>query len=266
MISVTSAQLTAWIALFVYPLARILALISSAPVLGNKQIPIRIKISLAMLLTFIIAPNITVPSNIDPTSAEGILMLIQQILAGLAMGFVMRLIFTAVEMAGDLAGMQMGLGFASFYDPVNASYTPVLAQFLGVIATLAFLSMDGHLYMLAALADSFQVFPVSATLPSTLAFHTLAEWGTVIFTHSLQLAMPLIGALMISNLALGILTRSAPQLNIFAVGFPITISVGFIALALTLPYLAPILDHAVGLGLDTMQNIAGQMANTSLKP
>lgn len=259
MISVTSAQLTAWIAAFVFPLARILALISSAPILGNKQIPIRIKIGLAMLITVIVAPTINVPGNIDPATAQGLLILIQQVLAGLAMGFSMRLIFTAIEMAGDLAGMQMGLGFASFYDPVNASYTPVLAQFLGIIAALAFLSTNGHLYMLAALADSFQAFPISSTLPSAAAFHTLAEWGTTIFTHALQLSMPLIGALMITNLALGILTRSAPQLNIFAVGFPITLSVGFATLALSLPYFAPILDHIVTEGLDTMQRIALQM-------
>lgn len=260
MISVTSAQLTAWIAAFIFPLARILALISSAPILGNKQIPIRIKISLAMLLTVIIAPNITVPTDIDPASAQGLLILVQQILAGLVMGFAMRLIFTAVEMAGDLAGMQMGLGFASFYDPVNASYTPVIAQFLGILATLAFLGMNGHLYMLAALADSFQAFPISAALPSAIAFRTLTEWGSTIFMHALQFSMPIIGALMITNLALGILTRSAPQLNIFAVGFPITLTVGFATLALTLPYLAPMLDHVVSESLDMMQRLALQMA------
>lgn len=260
MISVTSAQLTAWIAAFLFPLARILALIASSPVLGNKQIPIRIKISLAMLITVIVAPNIPMPSNIEPASAEGLFILTQQILVGLAMGFTMRLIFTAVEMAGDLAGMQMGLGFASFYDPVNASYTPVIAQFLGILATLAFLSINGHLYMLSALADSFQAFPISTTMPSAAAFRTLAEWGTTIFSHSLQLAMPLIGSLMITNLALGILTRSAPQLNIFAVGFPITLTVGFVTLALSLPYLAPMLDHVINEGVDTMQRIALQMA------
>jgi flagellar biosynthetic protein FliR len=259
MISVTSAQLTAWIAAFVFPLSRILALIASAPVLGNKQIPIRVKIALAMLITFIVAPTINVPSNIDPASAQGLLILIQQILAGLAMGFAMRLVFTAVEMAGDLAGMQMGLGFASFYDPVNASYSPVIAQFLGILTTLAFLSMNGHLYMLAALSDSFQAFPISASLPSAAAFRTLAEWGTTIFSHALQLSMPLIGALMITNLALGILTRSAPQLNIFAVGFPITLTVGFATLALSLTYLAPILEHTVSEALDMMQRLATQM-------
>jgi len=260
MISVTSAQLSAWIATILFPLARILALIASSPVLGNKQIPIRVKVGLAMLITAIVAPTLSMPSGIEPASAQGLLILVQQILVGLAMGFTMRLIFTAVEMAGDLAGMQMGLGFASFYDPVNASYTPVIAQFLGILATLAFLSMNGHLYMLSALADSFQAFPISTAVPSAAAFRTLVEWGSTIFSHALQLSMPLIGALMITNLALGILTRSAPQLNIFAVGFPITITVGFVTLALSLTYLAPMLDHVVNEGVDVMQRIALQMS------
>jgi flagellar biosynthetic protein FliR len=114
--------------------------------------------------------------------------------------------------------------------------------------------------MISALAESFQSFPISTAMPAAAAFRTMAEWGAIIFTHSLQLSMPLIGALMITNLALGILTRSAPQLNIFAVGFPITLTVGFASLALTLPYLAPILDHAINEGIDTMQRIALQMA------
>jgi len=259
MLSVTSAQLTEWIAAFIFPLVRILALIASAPVLGNKQVPIRIKIALAMLITVVIAPSIPIQPGIAPASAQGLLILVQQILAGLALGFTMRLIFTAVEMTGDLAGMQMGLGFASFYDPVNASYTPVISQFLGVLTTLAFLAMNAHLYMLSTLVDSFQAFPISTSLPSAGAFRTVAEWGTTIFSHALQLAMPLIGALMITNLALGILTRSAPQLNIFAVGFPITITVGFATLALSLPYFVPILDHVVNLSLDMMQRISTQM-------
>lgn len=259
MISVTSAQLTAWIAAFIFPLARILALIASAPVLGNKQIPMRVKVALAMLITFVVAPVIQVPSNVDPASALGLFILIQQILVGLAMGFTMRLIFTAVEMAGDLAGMQMGLGFASFYDPVNASYTPVLAQFLGILTTLAFLALNGHLFMLATLADSFQTFPISSALPAAAAFRTLAEWGSIIFSHALQLSMPLIAALMITNLALGVLTRSAPQLNIFAVGFPITLTVGFATLALSLAYLVPLLEHSVNEALDMMQRLASQL-------
>lgn len=261
MISFTSAQLSAWLAAFIFPLARILALIASSPIFGNRQIPARLKVGFAVLLTFVIAPTLDIPTDIDPASAQGLLILAQQIVAGLMMGFSVRLIFTAIEMAGDIAGMQMGLGFANFYDPQNASFSPVIAQFLGIIAALAFLSLNLHLSMLAALADSFQSFPISTAQPSAGAFRTLAEWGGSIFANALQLCLPLIGALLITNLALGILTRSAPQLNIFAVGFPITLAVGFGALMLLMPFFAPLLDHFTRMALDTAARIMLQLGN-----
>lgn len=263
MISVTSAQLSAWLALFIFPFVRILALVASAPILGNKQVLARVKIGLALMLTVIIAPTLSTQPDVEAASALGLLVLLQQLLAGLAMGFTMRLIFTAVEMSGDLAGMQMGLGFASFFDPLNASFTPVVAQFLGIIAALAFLGMDGHLYMLEALAESFKTFPISSSVPSAMALHTLAAWGGNIFTYALQLSMPVIGALLITNLALGILTRSAPQLNIFAIGFPITLVVGFGALILSLPYLSPLLEHLTHAGLETALRAMQQFGKPS---
>jgi flagellar biosynthesis protein FliR len=258
-ISVTSMQLEAWLAAFIFPLARILALVASSPVIGNRQVPARVKVGFAMLVTFLIAPTLNIPPDIEAASGAGLFILLQQILVGLAMGFAMRLVFTAVEMAGDIIGMQMGLGFASFYDPVNSTQTQVIAQFLGIIAALAFLSLNGHLYMLAALAESFQAFPISTNLPSANAMHTLALWGGSIFAHALRLSLPLIAALLITNLALGILTRSAPQLNIFAIGFPITLVVGFATLMLTLPYLAPLLETFMQAGQDMMLRIAQQL-------
>ena len=260
MISVTSMQLEAWIAAFIFPLARILALVASAPVIGNRQVPARVKIGLGLLITFLIAPTLNIPPDIEPSSGAGLFIMLQQILLGLAMGFSMRLIFTAVEMAGDIMGMQMGLGFASFYDPVNATNTQIVAQFLGIIAVLLFLSLNGHLYMLDALAESFQIFPISTQMPSAHALHTLTLWGGSIFAHALRLALPLIGALLITNLALGILTRSAPQLNIFAIGFPVTLAVGFVMLALTLPYLGPLMDNFMQAAHETMLRFAHQLA------
>lgn len=259
MISVTSIQLEAWLAAFMFPLARILALVASSPIIGNRQVPVRVKVGLAMLLTFLIAPTLNIPSDIEASSGPGLFILVQQILVGLAMGFSMRLIFTAIEMAGDIMGMQMGLGFATFYDPVNSTNTQVIAQFLGIIAILAFLSMNGHLYMLAILAESFQVFPITTKIPSASAMQTLALWGGSIFSHALRLALPVIAALLITNLALGILSRSAPQLNIFAIGFPITLVVGFATLMLTLPYLTTLLEIFMQSGLDTMLSIARQL-------
>ncbi|MBI1175042.1 MAG: flagellar biosynthetic protein FliR [Sideroxydans sp.] len=261
MLTFTSAQWSAWVAAFIFPLARILALIASSPILGNKQVPVHVKIGLSVMMTIIIAPTLNIQPGIEPGSATGIFILLQQMLAGLAMGFTMRIIFTAVETVGELAGLQMGLGFASFYDPQHASFSPVLAQFLGIIVALAFLSMDGHLYMLAALADSFQTFPISTALPSALALHTLAIWVGSIFSYALQLSLPLLGALLITNLALGILTRSAPQLNLFAVGFPITLAIGFLTLAMSLPYFGPLLDKITHDGLGMMQRIAHEFAS-----
>ncbi|ADE10826.1 flagellar biosynthetic protein FliR [Sideroxydans lithotrophicus] len=259
MISFTSAQLSAWLAAFIFPLARILALIASSPLYGIKEVPARIKVGFAIAITIIIAPTLDIPANLDPASAQGLFVLVQQIVAGVIIGFSIRLIFVAVEMAGDLTGMQMGLGFASFYDPVNATFTPIVAQFLGILASLAFLAANGHLYLLVALADSFRDFPIGATVPSAHAFRTMAEWGGSLFSHALQFSLPLIGALLITNIALGILARSAPQLNIFAVGFPITIAVGFVTLWLTLPYLAPVMDYFTHEGVNSISRIMLQL-------
>jgi flagellar biosynthesis protein FliR len=259
MITFTSVQWSAWIAAFIFPLVRILALIASSPILGNKEVTPHIKIGLGVLITIILAPTLDIQPGIEPASATGLYILLQQMLIGLAMGFSMTIIFAAVEMAGETAGLQMGLGFASFYDPQNASFTPVLGQFTGIIASLAFLGMNGHLYMLAALAQSFQSFPIGTAVPSALALHTLAIWVGSIFSYALQLSLPLLGALLITNLALGILTRSAPQLNLFAVGFPITLAIGFIALALSMPNFAPLLDRITHAGLDVMLRVAREL-------
>jgi flagellar biosynthetic protein FliR len=250
MISITSAQLDAWLATLIFPLTRILAMIASSPVLGNKQVPARVKIGLSVLLALIVAPTIDPMPAIAVGSPQGLLIIVQQVIIGVAMGFSIRLIFTAVEMAGELAGLQMGLGFATFYDPVNASQTPIVAQWLGMIAALAFLALNGHLYMLSALAESFRTLPVGDMM-STKGFYGVASWGGSIFAYALQISLPILAALLITNIALGILTRAAPQLNLFAVGFPITLAIGFFVLALSMPYLSPLLDRLIQEGTGT---------------
>ena len=257
MISITSAQLDAWLAALMFPLARILALIASSPVLGNRQVPARVKIGLSVLIALIIAPTLKDLPQVEVGSAQGILILVQQIIIGIAMGFSIRLIFTAVEMAGEIAGLQMGLGFASFYNPLNASFTPIIAQWMGIIAALVFLSLNGHLYMLAGLAESFQTLPIGSMM-SAKSFYGVVSWGGSIFAYALQLSLPLLAALLTTNLALGILTRAAPQLNLFAVGFPITLAIGFFVLALTTPSLAPFLDRLTHEAIGTMLNLTKQ--------
>lgn len=251
MISFTSAQLDAWLAALIFPLARILAMIASSPVLGNKQVPARVKIGLSVMLAIVIAPTIGDMPPVAVGSPQGLSIMILQIIIGVAMGFTMRLIFSAVEMAGELAGLQMGLGFASFYDPVNATHSPIVAQWMGMIAALAFLAMNGHLYMLSALAESFRTLPIGSMMPAK-SLLGVASWGGSIFAFALQISLPVLAALLITNIALGILTRAAPQLNLFAIGFPLTLAIGFLILAFSMPHFIPLMDRLTHEGLGTM--------------
>ena len=192
------------------------------------------------------------PDDVGLGSWHGLLILVQQLLIGVAMGFIMRVVFAAIEAAGEIVGLQMGLGFASFFDPQSAGQTLVLARFFNLLAMLVFLAVNAHLLMLGVLVESFQRLPISPQPVSAAGFFHLATFGSTVFAVGLQLALPLIAILLMTNLALGILTRSAPQLNIFAIGFPITLGVGLIVLDFTLPYFVPQLEQLIQHGLRNM--------------
>lgn len=154
------------------------------------------------------------------------------------MGFAAKIVFTAFDMAGEFIGAQMGLGFATFYDPLSSAQTPVIAEFVGLLALLLFLSLNGHLLYLSTLAQSFSAIPISSVPLGTASWLNLAELGGKIFSAGLLIAMPIIVALTITNVALAVLTRAAPQLNLFALGFPLMLIGGFFSLAVSLSYLA----------------------------
>jgi len=251
LITFSDAEVYRLLAEFMWPLTRIAAFIGTAPILGNVGIPRRAKVMLAIGVTIAIMPGAGAAQGIEPWSAAGLAVLVQQLLIGAAMGLAVRLVFTMVDLAGEMIGMQMGLSFAIFFDPQHGASTPVVAQFLGLLATLAFLAVDGHLMMLGALAESFTLLPIGES-PGASNWLTLADLGGVIFSTGLKIALPVIVALLITNIALGILTRAAPQLNLFAVGFPITIMVGWVVLAVLLPLLAPVLMQAFDEGLRMM--------------
>ena len=259
MISFTDAELSRFIAEFLWPLARIAALIGAAPIFGNTGIPARVKVMLAIGVTIAIMPGAGARAAVDPWSAAGLAVLVQQMLIGAAMGLAMRLVFATVDVAGEMIGMQMGLSFATFFDPQHGAHTPVVAQFLGLLSTLAFLAINGHLMLLGALAESFRLLPIGAGAGAA-DWLALADWGGTIFSTGLMIAMPVIAALLITNIALGILTRAAPQLNIFSVGFPITIMVGWVVLGLSLPMVAPLLMQAHEEGLRMMLARCGRRA------
>lgn len=252
MISLTSAQLDAWIAAFFFPLARILALIATAPPFSNAAVPMRIKLALGLAISLALVPALPPIPPVSPTSGTGMLILAQQIVIGFTMGFAMRIVVAAIDFAGEVIGLQMGLGFATFYDPDSASQTPVIAQFISLFATLVLLAINGHLMILATLTQSFSALPIGGTSLGAGSWSNFAYTGSIVFSAGLMLALPAVAALLITNTALGILTRAAPQLNLFAVGFPITLTGGFIVLILMLGYLATPLTQLYEYGLQAM--------------
>ncbi|MFZ6744185.1 flagellar biosynthetic protein FliR [Undibacterium sp. JH2W] len=259
MISFSSNELIALINSFIWPLTRILGLIAVAPPFGNNTVPVQIKIALGIVLSLIVTPNLPAVSDLDPVSLNGILVLGQQLIIGLGMGFVMRVVFSAIEMAGEVSGLTMGLGFATFFDPQTQGRSSAIAQFLVLTSTLLMLTLNVHLTMLAALVESFQTIPISTSFQTGLNYQKLAIWGEQIFSVGMHLSLPIVAALLVTNVALGILTRAAPQLNLFGIGFPITIGTGFLMLALIMPYLLLPLQNLFQSGIEMIQSL-GQTA------
>lgn len=243
MVPINGEQLEIWIASFLWPFIRILAMLATAPVFDNRTVQRRTRVGLAALIAILMMPLLPAPPVLS--SAQAIPVLIQQILVGVAMGFSMRLVFAAFEMAGDLLGLQMGLAFAQFIDPARGTQTPLIGSFLGVLAMLTFLVIDGHLLVIAAVVQSFELIPISANL-SVVNNQSIALAGSIMFMLALQISLPVMAAVLISNIVLGILARAAPQLNVMSIGFSITIGVGLWILWVSLPYFIAGIDSAIG--------------------
>lgn len=236
MISVTSAQLDAWLVAFFFPLARILGLMATAPIFNNAALPARVRLIAGLAIAIALAPALPPMPAIPAGSWLGLMVLAQQVLIGILMGFTLRIAFAAIDLAGELIGLQMSLSFAVFYDPGSSGQTPVVTEFLGLLASLIFLAINGHLLTLGALAESFRLLPVGVAPPAAQGLWALLAWSAALFSMGLLLSLPVVGALLIANIALGVLARVAPQLNLFSVGFPVTIVAGFVMLGLFLPY------------------------------
>lgn len=260
MVSFSSELLQTWIVALLWPLTRILAVIAVAPIFSHTTIPARVKLGFGIMLTLVIVPTLPPLPQFEIFSFQGLLILIQQMIIGVAIGFSMRLVFAAVDLAGQMIGMTMGLGFASFFDPQTRGQTTALNQFLVLLALLIFLSLDGHLAVIAAVAQSFVTMPIGSD-GGSIDPMKIALWGELIFSAGLLLALPAIAALLITNMALGILTRTAPQLNLFGIGFPITLSIGFLVLALALPGMLKPIENFIEQGARNMQQVAQPKLN-----
>lgn len=259
MIEVTSAQLQFWVASFLWPLSRIGAFLVAAPLLGHSSIPNPAKIGLGILLTLVVAPTLPPLPDVPVVSWAGLGILIEQLLIGTAIGLTMRVVFTAVQVAGDIIGLQMGLAFATLFSP-DAGNTMILARYLYMIALLMFLAFNGHLVVIEILATTFQTLPIGMIRFNPEAWNMLARYGATIFSAGLLLALPLVASLLIINLSMGILNRSAPQLTVFSVGFPLSLTVGLVLLMVLMGDLGRYLERLFSEGLIFLQQLLGNMA------
>ena len=235
MFTVTEAQLLAWIAPLFWPFVRALALLTSLPVFSQRSVPMRVKVSLAFFIALAAQPSLPAMPALALDSATGLMLVAQQVLIGVSLGFAVRVVFAAVELGGELIGLQMGLNFAGFFDPATASQGTASGRFFGTMVAFLFIIVNGHLAIIAVLVQSFEVFAVGDEPFAFLRQVKPQTWGSEIFMLGLWIALPLVGMLLFVNLVLGIVSRVAPQINIFALGFPVTLGVGLLGMLLTLP-------------------------------
>jgi flagellar biosynthesis protein FliR len=235
MITLTVGQLEAWLGEYFWPFVRIGACLMVAPLFGAQPVPARVRLVLAGAITLLVAPLVPAPANISPFSIAGVIVTLQQILIGVAVGFALQLIFDAVTLGGQLLANSMGLSFAFNVDPLRGTSTPALGQFYTILVTLTFLALNGHLALIETLTDGFRTLPVSTTGLGTAGLWSLVGWGGQLFLGALSVALPGMTALLIVNLGFGVMSRAAPTLNLFAVGFPVSLIFGLVILLVGLP-------------------------------
>ncbi|TCO76590.1 flagellar biosynthetic protein FliR [Chromatocurvus halotolerans] len=235
--AVDEAAVLEWLGQFLWALFRIAAMFMVVPLFGTRSVPVRIRMALALAFALALFPVLPDPPGVDLFSPSAVVLVLQQVMIGIAMGFIIQLVFDAIVIGIQTVSMSMGLGFAIFIDRQNGVQVPVLSQFHLIIAMLLFLSLDGHLMLVQLLAESFQIVPVDAGGFGAEAFWLVASWGSTLFLGALKVALPAATALLITNVAIGVVSRAAPTLNLFAIGLPMTMLVGFVVLFLTLPTL-----------------------------
>lgn len=235
MITLTTGQLEALLAAYLWPFLRIGACLMVAPLFGATFVPPRLRIVLAAAVTLLAAPLLPAPpAGIETFSLPGFLIAVQQVLIGAATGFVLQVAFDALSMGGQLLANGMGLGFAFNVDPLRGTSTPVLGQLYMIVVTLTFLALDGHLLLIRTLVEGFERLPVGVSPPAS-TWLAIANWGAQLFAGALAVALPGMTAMLVANLAIGVMSRAAPTLNLFAVGFPLTLAFGLATVWLGLP-------------------------------
>ncbi len=249
MLSFTDAELTRWIGQFFWPFLRILALFSAAPAFNSVSIPVRAKVALAFVIAVAVAGSVSQTAPLDLSWAT-VELTAEQVLVGLAIGFAMQLTLTAMTLAGEFVGMQMGFGFASLFDFQSGFQVPVMGNFFSLVALLLFIALNGHLVLLGVLMKSFTIVPIAVGSGiSATGWRTLARAGAVLFEMGVWLALPVIAVLLATHLAVGFVSRVAPQFNVMSVGFSVFMWVGIASVIALIPFFVPAVEHIIETGL-----------------
>jgi flagellar biosynthetic protein FliR len=229
-VTLDTADISTWVGRLWWPTLRVGGFVLAAPIAGESHIPNIVKIILSLALATFMAPAMRLPPELSIFSGAGLLAAVQEVLIGVAIGMMVQVAFEALIFAGQIIAISMGLAFATLVDPQRGAATPVVGQMFLIFGTLAYLAVNGHLVLLGTLAESFQTLPVGAAHWGDGFLTSVALQGAVIVESGLLIALPAVIALIIVNLALGVVTRAAPQLNLYGIGFPVTLLCGFFVL------------------------------------
>ncbi|WP_462402099.1 flagellar biosynthetic protein FliR [Pseudomonas sp. Marseille-QA0332] len=249
MLELTDAQIGTWVATFILPLFRVTAVLMTMPIFGTRMLPARIRLYLAVAITVVIVPGLPPLPQVNPLGLDGLLLCAEQIIVGVMFGLSLQLLFQAFVIAGQIVAIQMGMAFASMVDPANGVNVAVVSQFMSMLVSMLFLVMNGHLVLFEVMTESFTTLPVGQALVVGQFWELAGRMGWVLGA-GLLLILPAITALLVVNIAFGVMTRAAPQLNIFSIGFPLTMVLGLVIFWIGL---ADIFSHYQALASEALQ-------------
>jgi flagellar biosynthetic protein FliR len=258
-IMIDAADVFRWVVRLWWPVLRIGGFVLTAPIASESTVPAPVKIALTIALAIILSPLAPVPAGLSIFSGAGVLAAVQEVMIGIAIGMVVQLTFEALTFAGQSISMSMGLGFATLIDPQHGADTPVLGQLFMIFGTLAYLAVNGHLVLIGALATSFKSLPIGGANIDQNLLWSMGVWGARIFQTGLLVALPAVVSLIIVNLALGVVTRAAPQLNLFGIGFTITLMSGFVVLIVGLDGLMAGVSSLLDSALSAVVDLVGSL-------
>ena len=254
---VSETQLMAFIGQYLWPMIRISGFYFMVPVIGARTVPARVRIMLTLFTTLLIVPLLPPAPAVSLVSVEAMMMLVKELLIGVALGFMLQVVMHVFVLAGQYIALKMGLGFAAMNDPSSGVSVTVLSQFYLLLSTLLFLSINGHAIVIQLLVDSFTTMPMSGSGLTSDSFVLIVSMGSWMFSAALVIALPLFTSLLIVNISFGVMSRSAPQMNIFSVGFPITLLFGLLLIWFSLTNFLPVFQSLIEEGIAMVQMLVG---------